>query len=1751
MGIRSLKSKKNAKSLKSKGHKELHSFKKEKRSFLKTFLALLLAVFCLGALTVIRYGKQQLFPNPKIHQEDFISGNYEMSPQGSFIIPFNQRMNEESVRNALSILPEKNGVWMWDGNVLKIKPEKAFKTGDEYLITVKNTAKNIFGQPLLNSYELSYQVGFDPQIRAVYPKSDLIGSTDHINILFSHAMLSQEALQSNVGQDFLQITPPIDGEWKWYNEKTLAFHPQEKWDTSTRYSLKNSEAIVSLADAKIDENIERVFQTERFTLIEEELIIEKNTPAHDRESPYILSFNQKPDQSSLKDNILVRSSDGLKIEVNFSSEREKEVAILPVSGFWEYDESYNIEILQSLKPLKGNLTLLEDKEINFKTVSFFILNKDDEGKTYYNPQEKKIRFTTRESISKEKIQKQISIPSLPEWEISKDKNSFVISFEKFSQKRENIKMYYVDEDKKKNIEIIFHISPELSYSTTELEQVFCVISPTLLDGSSSLSETSKRGRSIARIAEDKEGKCPQEEDRFSYYYEKKFFAPNTKHNVQMRLKDIYGNSIIEDIEIITQSIETDERKLQRKSSLFYKNVQNTKDMSLDYQAKNIEKVLVTLCKLESTLALEIENTYEQRWFSFDPTPEKCLKFERREIELQMKWGEEKTERMAIVDLIDEDKIDTGIYYIHLLAPGYYSNQGDPLETHIAIQYSDWNMLSKRGTSSLSWLYDQKKKEPVSGALLRFVSNDGLVLHSETTDVEGLVVLPNTKLKYDFILAKKGTEELLLSTFSQEGIETSRFDVPLDIRDERYQHQFYIEDPSQNDESFQGVFILKHLENGSLQSPNISQGVVVLYDQDERVLWRSYEKFDRLGTLFFSIPSKLMILGGNYQLEVCIGLHQGLCQGESYWTFFDTSSSKLSQENKQLKRSKENLTRERILQLGNYEDLNVGDEVPILLNKLNPKSPLIISAERSGVYWHEILTPDSSSLKTSFTITKEMIPEVIISVVQFSEEKLITDMVSIPVSREEKKLRLISSPIENTKPKIKNAVNKEITDFSYARFSLFGSGSFLQDKALEAFYPRLGTSVISAANIPYSQIEDDEQSLKSIPLHQIQDAVIVNGTLLRPDHQGALLGQQYLIAHDDNGNFANSIFGDLEYDESLELITRFPGFIRPSDKLIYTADIVNKSDATRNLQLVNSAASMSFPNGSNVHVGVLAQQMKTINIATEVSPGIISKRSELSMSIAEQGKILSSRSIILPVIQQESPFSQKTIIQSQSNALQTIVPVPMPHMGEWSVSTVIAASPVAFVVENLRKILEEKTLNLEGMVVKMGLAKDFESLIQVDLNTSSPLLLENELAYLKDLQLSSGAWAELGQTKDIDPLLSASIAKSLALMINSGQDVPEEILVKLKKYLKEILDEKSNERVRTKKTVGEMTHKQGFDELSILHGLSSLTASGVSYANSWYNYREGLSTESLALLVMVFEDYRDAGVSGVVFKIEELIQMLKQRSFESSGKIWLKSSSDGDQKVNDFVLSAWYLEALVRQASSRSDIPAVINWLIEEKNLQKNKSLYRQSSYLQAMGAYLKIYKEQINTSEISLNAINSDISYDLHEEKKGQIFFLEELVKKDDERKEQSITISTQQAQPLFIEVSLVSKDQQKRPVENGLAVFHDLANKQLKVEEEIFGEIIIVSDAERSNVVVIQPQISGALPLPVDDDMNKNWITLSSSLHEKWYLIPELSEGETRIPFRWKATHQGVYQVPRVQAYQSATPEINGSSQRESIEIR
>jgi len=761
--------------------------KEEKKPMLKgwrrfrTLLTWLIFLLFLATFAFLRYGKENLFPAPELLLSDFQDGAYEMTPESSFVIPFSQRMNKESVISALEIAPEEEFTEYWEGKTLYLEPTTPLLKGDEYTIFITKEAKSFMGMNLQRNAELSYRVGDDPHILAIYPGEEEIDTKDHIAILFSHPMISETEVLENQQPGFISISPRIPGEWRWHNKKTLVFHQRGFLPASTEFRIQSDETLITRDGSELEDEIEAVFRSKRITLNESK----DPVPVLEVTEGYQVSFSIAVKSSEIEDHLSILEESGKKVPFSVSSHDDgKKFFIQPKESKWLYDEKYRVIISDELLPRDGNLGLAEAHERSFQTEHFLSIDEDfsRDGIIFLNKERKSFTFQTKEEITKEELEAAISFIPERNFMINKNAEDLTILFKDFSRGAKKMTFFITEEINPEDRRIISHpiqyevaLAPALQTTFSEDERSICLLSNNKLQKKTHVLIDRDNNEVSKRFELDDKDQC-QSEKSYSYRYvlNKSFLEPGIKAMAHLKIWDIYGEKREEELTLRTDRISREDITLQRKSQLFYLQASSTDELLFEYETKNLNNVIAVVCKVSGKKAIQIEGSFEKKWFSFEPAPEKCLRYKSVRESFDPKWGILQTHTFDLRSAIGEKNIDTGLYYIHLHAPGYTNGRGEPIETNGVIQLSQWEMFSKRGKSSLVWLIDSKSKSGIANASLSFISNDGINLEVKQTDENGLYFSPRNKLKYDFLLAKKGTEELLLNVFAQEGFEPARF-----------------------------------------------------------------------------------------------------------------------------------------------------------------------------------------------------------------------------------------------------------------------------------------------------------------------------------------------------------------------------------------------------------------------------------------------------------------------------------------------------------------------------------------------------------------------------------------------------------------------------------------------------------------------------------------------------------------------------------------------------------------------------------------------------------------------------------------------------------------------------------------------------------------------------------------------------------------------------------------------------------------
>jgi hypothetical protein len=155
----------------------------------------------------------------------------QTSTQDSIIIRFNLPMVQSTVASAVQITPNHPHqlVWTNDSQQMSLVPETPWPDDATVNIAITTNAQSQSGQRVRTTWKAQVAPQRVVQIRQVLPAPNQvdIARDDMIVVRFSQQMVTQSAVGRIVAQPLLQILPPVYGDTKWLDTRTLAFQADE------------------------------------------------------------------------------------------------------------------------------------------------------------------------------------------------------------------------------------------------------------------------------------------------------------------------------------------------------------------------------------------------------------------------------------------------------------------------------------------------------------------------------------------------------------------------------------------------------------------------------------------------------------------------------------------------------------------------------------------------------------------------------------------------------------------------------------------------------------------------------------------------------------------------------------------------------------------------------------------------------------------------------------------------------------------------------------------------------------------------------------------------------------------------------------------------------------------------------------------------------------------------------------------------------------------------------------------------------------------------------------------------------------------------------------------------------------------------------------------------------------------------------------------------------------------------------------
>ena len=353
-------------------------------------VAILLAVLIVG-------GTLFHISPPVIRASNIESFHNKISSNAPIIISFNQLMNRSSAEAGFKIEPTVSGHFEWSLNKMIFVPDEKLKISETYKVTVSGDVKNMLGRKLGNDKVLIFTVVNPPKVSLAVPNGETV-TDSKITVMFDRPLTSLTTYDESESKDFpLQISPQLDGRFKWIGTAAFQYIPKERFANSTTYTVTIPANVVSLDGGKMEEAFTFTFSTPRIAVVGKKVY---ETLGKD---PYLVRFNQDVNLESVLKNVKVSKIGGEEVvlkaayqkrnEITYKNGKkiEKEIedkkvaALLPPEKDWGYDNEYEIRIAKGIAGVEGNLMSESESVTKFRTKAFLANYFPSTGEEHVNP----------------------------------------------------------------------------------------------------------------------------------------------------------------------------------------------------------------------------------------------------------------------------------------------------------------------------------------------------------------------------------------------------------------------------------------------------------------------------------------------------------------------------------------------------------------------------------------------------------------------------------------------------------------------------------------------------------------------------------------------------------------------------------------------------------------------------------------------------------------------------------------------------------------------------------------------------------------------------------------------------------------------------------------------------------------------------------------------------------------------------------------------------------------------------------------------------------------------------------------------------------------------------------------------------------------------------------------------------------------------------------------------------------------------
>ncbi len=242
-----------------------------------------------------------------------------------------------------------------------------------------------------------------PKILTIAPIGHVqdTGETRAITVTFDRPMVALQALPKEEVKGPLNVNPPLKGKYRWLGTSTLVFTPEKPFETATRYTATIPAGTSAKDGTRLENDFKWTFDTVRPQFV-------RSDPYHrskfvDLKPPFFLSFNQEMSAARANGHIVLKGrptpedklfqhhiepykdedyAEEFPIQVRHVTDEEYKrhrwfakdaslcLVITPKKAL-KREYTYTLILSEGLPAESGNLGLLKDRHLQFKTYNHF------------------------------------------------------------------------------------------------------------------------------------------------------------------------------------------------------------------------------------------------------------------------------------------------------------------------------------------------------------------------------------------------------------------------------------------------------------------------------------------------------------------------------------------------------------------------------------------------------------------------------------------------------------------------------------------------------------------------------------------------------------------------------------------------------------------------------------------------------------------------------------------------------------------------------------------------------------------------------------------------------------------------------------------------------------------------------------------------------------------------------------------------------------------------------------------------------------------------------------------------------------------------------------------------------------------------------------------------------------------------------------------------------------------------------------